>query len=73
VVVAGLLFGGGIAVGIALPIGNSGGTSVSTDQGGFPGGGEQGTRPTSPRGDSNQTGPSAPNSGETDTQDTEQG
>ena len=75
VVVAGLLFGGGVAVGLVLPFGSSStGTSVSTDEGGFPGGGgEQGTRPSGPRSDSNQTVPTAPNSDDTETPQTDEG
>jgi len=65
-----LLFGGGVAVGIALPVGGAGGYS----QTGLPGGenrgpGDQGTRPDAPRGDTNRSAPTAPNTDETETPD----
>jgi len=84
VLVAGLLFGGGIAVGVALPVG---GHSVADTHGGggmgFPGGdrpggphqdgdSDRGARPGAPDSDTNRQGPAAPNSDDTDT-DTEQG
>ena len=70
VALAALLFGGGVAVGVALPIGGSGGSS----QTGFPGGenrgpGEPGTRPDAPSGDTNRSAPTAPNTDQTETKD----
>jgi len=71
--VATLIFGGGIAVGLAIPTGGSG--APGTSQGGLPGGPGsdsgtgQGTRPEAPRGGTNQERPTAPNSDDTGTGD----
>lgn len=65
-----LLFGGGVAVGVALPIGGSGGSSQTGLPGGeYRGPGEQGTRPDLPRGDTERSAPTAPNTDETETPD----
>ena len=69
-VLAAVLFGGGVAVGTALPAGGSGGSShidFPGDQNRGPG--QQGTRPDAPRGDTNRSGPAAPNSDQTETSD----
>ena len=48
VVAAGLLFGGGVAVGLAIPTGGPGFSQNGGPGGGFPGGGQDGERPQMP-------------------------
>lgn len=75
----GLIFGGGLAAGLALSnfgghagVGNGG---PGSSQGGLPGDsgrGDRGTRPEVPNGGTNQERPTAPNSGDTGNGDTTQ-
>ena len=69
VALAALLFGGGVAVGSVLPVGAPGGFSQTGLPGENGGHGGPGTRPDLSRGDTNPPGPSAPNSGGTETDD----
>jgi len=80
VVAAALLFGGGVAVGIAIPSGGPG-FSQQGGPGGFPGGGEQGgpqggtqgERPTMPGNGSGNGQGNGSGSGTTDDTQTEEG
>jgi hypothetical protein len=67
VLAVGMIFGGGVALGIALPIGDGGGTH----QGGFRDGSSERDRPGLPGGTdrTNPNAPSAPNQNDTGTQD----
>jgi hypothetical protein len=68
VLAVGMIFGGGVALGIALPIGDG----AVTHQGGFRGDGPDGSDgPTRPGGTdrTNPNAPSAPNQNDTGTQD----
>ena len=69
VALAALLFGGGVAVGAVLPDGMPGGSSQAGLPGEDRGSGGPGSRPDPPRGDTNLPGPTAPNSGGTETDD----
>lgn len=71
VLAAGLLFGGGIAVGLAIP-GGASSTSQDGPPSGGPGGGgtDRGTRPEAPTGGTERERPTAPNPDDTGSDDT---
>ena len=72
VVAAGLLFGGGVAVGLAIPTGGPGFSQNGGPGGGFPGGGQDGERPQMP-GNGQQGGQTDNGSGSSDSSTTDDG